>query len=71
MTVEWVLNAKIKVEVHKDDETGIWVSHSPDLDLYSQGNTLSEALEALRLGMNTYLGVCYKRGLGVLLNFST
>ena len=63
------INADITVEVYKDEETGIWISRSPDLDLYSQGNTEEEALEALRLGMNTHLKVCYERGHEICLSY--
>ena len=54
---------KFIIDVHKDEETGIWVSYSPDLDLYSQENTEEEALEALKLGIDTHLALCRERGI--------
>lgn len=53
----------LSVDVHKDEKTGIWVSYNPDLDLYSQGNTQEEALEALKLGIDTHLILCHERGI--------
>jgi len=51
------------IDVYKDEETGIWVSYNPDLDLYSQGNTEEEASEALKLGIDTHLEICKERGI--------
>lgn len=60
-----VNNKSIVIDVYEDEETGIWVSYSSDLDLYSQGNTEEEAAEALQMGINTYLKVCKERGIEI------
>lgn len=57
------LEINLSIDIHKDEETGIWVSYNPDLDLYSQGNTEEEALEALKLGIDTHLALCHERGI--------
>ncbi len=56
---------KLKITVREDEETGIWVSYNPDLDLHSQGLTEKEAIEALKLGIETHLSLCHERGIYV------
>lgn len=53
----------LTITAHKDEAAEIWVSYNPDLDLYSQGNTEEEALEALKLGIDTHLKLCHERGI--------
>lgn len=47
----------------RDDDADVWVSHCPRLNIYSQGSTPDEAMEAIRDSVSLYTQVCYKRGL--------
>jgi predicted RNase H-like HicB family nuclease len=45
--------------VRKDDETGVFVSYCPALDVYSQGTSGQEAEEAIRSAVLLFLTTCY------------
>lgn len=51
----------LPITVQKDEAAKVWVSYSPNFDLYSQGNTKEEAIEALKLGIETHSRICYER----------
>jgi predicted RNase H-like HicB family nuclease len=47
----------------RDDDAGVWVSQCPRLNLYSQGTTPEEAIQAIRDSVGLYTQVCYEHGL--------
>lgn len=51
------------IGVREDEETGLWISHSPELNLYSQGTTEKEACDALEEGIRTHVALCNERNL--------
>jgi hypothetical protein len=46
-----------------DKTANVFVSWCPALDLYSQGTSSEEAMEALRHGIHSFIRVCYKRNI--------
>lgn len=44
----------------KHQDSGIWVSHCPALGLYSQGESQTEATEAIHEAVTLYLQTAYK-----------
>lgn len=59
MVIQFRLGATVK----RDDLTGVFVSHCPSLDVYSQGRTDEEARDALQDALRLYLSHCFKRGI--------
>jgi predicted RNase H-like HicB family nuclease len=59
--------ARMKVQlqlsgtIRHDPETGTFVSHCPELNLYSAGNSELEALEAIRSAVSLFLQSAYER----------
>jgi predicted RNase H-like HicB family nuclease len=46
-----------------DEKARIYVGYCPALNVYSQGRTQSEAMEALRSILGSYLETCYEHGI--------
>ena len=57
------MEISLLIKTREDEKTGIWLSYNPDLDLYSQGLTKEEAIEALEMGIRTHLSLCRERNL--------
>ena len=51
----------VSCTVRRDDATNSFVSHCPELKLYSAGNTELEALEAIRSAVSLFLRWAYER----------
>jgi hypothetical protein len=49
------------VVVHEDARAGVYVSHAPALDLYSQGRTEHEALCAIEHAIRSYVFTAHRR----------
>lgn len=58
-----ILAGDLTMTVDHDEALGIFVSHCPELDLYSQGETLQEALDALQETVAGWLCLCLRRGI--------
>jgi predicted RNase H-like HicB family nuclease len=59
-------NVQMKIEINLraavgfDSQAGVWVSWCPALDIYSQGESKSEARLALNEALTSYVKYCYK-----------
>lgn len=57
-----LINIKVKVlvNVRPDDEAGVFVSHCPVLNVYSQGESEEEAKEAIQEAIQLKLAIAYR-----------
>ena len=54
---------QLPVNIYQDKDTGIWVSHAPDLELYSQGTSQEEARRAIGSAVDLYIKDCARKGI--------
>jgi predicted RNase H-like HicB family nuclease len=47
--------------IKQDKEAGVFVSHCPALDVYSQGRNIDEAKEALRSALRLFIAASYEQ----------
>jgi predicted RNase H-like HicB family nuclease len=60
-TVE--IKIRLMIGVLEDKETGVYVGHCPALDVYSQGESMEDAMEAIKSASLLYVEHCYRRKL--------
>ena len=60
MTLEIIVN--VKGAVRHDNDADVFVGYCPALCIYSQGDSIEEASEALKSAVTLYLSTCYQRG---------
>jgi predicted RNase H-like HicB family nuclease len=46
-----------------DEETGVHVGYCPALNVYSQGRSSEEAVEAVASAVTLFIGACFERGI--------
>lgn len=51
------------ITVTHDETAGVWVSYCKTFDLYMQGTTREEALEALCEAQASWVMICHERGI--------
>jgi predicted RNase H-like HicB family nuclease len=62
-------NSKLKIvfsftaAFRPSEKSGAWVSWCPELDLFSQGETLDRAFDALKETVRSWITHCYKQGI--------
>ena len=56
-----VLDFRILIGVRYDDDAKVFVSYSPAFELYSQGQTETRAMEAMKDAINGYIAVALKK----------
>lgn len=52
---------KLTAMVWKDEDVGVFVTHCPALNLFSQGTSVEEAQTAMKTGIRTFVELCYRR----------
>lgn len=57
-----IFQVKLKAGIKRGEASEVFVSFAPALRLYSQGETLDQAKEALADAINSYLTVAYEKG---------
>lgn len=57
---------KIRAEIKFDSEVNMYVAHVPALRIYSQAETASQAKEAIKDAVESYLEVLHKNTKGLL-----
>jgi predicted RNase H-like HicB family nuclease len=56
-TIEFTIN--MNCTVHRDDDAGVFVSHCPTLDIYSQDETEADALEAIKEAITLHITTAF------------
>ncbi|MCI0529555.1 MAG: hypothetical protein L0Y56_19105 [Nitrospira sp.] len=54
------LNVKLSCVIWEDEDTGVYVSKCPSLDIYSQGESEGQAFEAIKSAVKMYLHAAYE-----------
>jgi len=57
------LEVQVLASVRRDDDAGVFVSHVPVLQIYSQGRTEEDALRAIEGAVRLYVKAASERGL--------
>ena len=56
-TIEFTIN--MNCQIHRDDDAGVFVSHCPTLNVYSQGESEEEALEAIKEAVTLHVTTAF------------
>jgi predicted RNase H-like HicB family nuclease len=56
-TIEFTIN--VNCQIRHDDDAGVFVSHCPTLNVYSQGETEEEALEAIKEAVSLHVTTAF------------
>lgn len=56
-TIEFTIN--VTCQIRRDDDAGVFVSHCPRLNIYSQGETEEEALEAIKEAVTLHVTTAF------------
>lgn len=54
------LRMVLPCHIKRDDEAGVFVSHCPSLNVYSQGETEREAIDAIQSALHLYISAAYR-----------
>lgn len=57
------VNFSLQGAIREDRQTRCFVAYCPTLDLYSAGPTRVDAKKALTAAVDTYVRICYQRGI--------
>lgn len=63
MSKQLEVRFSVQGAIREDRQTKSFVSYCPVLDLYSAGKTRPDAKRALTAAVETYVRVCYERGI--------
>lgn len=61
MSLQTEISFKLHVGVKHDEKARCWASYCPAINVYSAGNTESEAIEAIRAAISTFVRICFSR----------
>jgi predicted RNase H-like HicB family nuclease len=56
-TIEFTIN--MNCQIHRDEDAGVFVSHCPTLNVYSQGESEEEALEAIKEAVTLHVTTAF------------